>query len=200
MVTLKEKLKDIGAVILLWLMMAWEDIKDIFTTVIVTLLVVTLINTFFFKIVVVSGTSMYPTIKSGSIGFSNIISRKLTGIERFDIVVINAEDRGKNLIKRVIGLPNETITYSQGKLYINDQEYSEDFLDQDYIISQTGGAKTFTGDFTYTLGSNEYFCMGDNRMVSADSRIYGPFTEDEIIATNIFVIYPFGEFGIRNGN
>ena len=52
MVTLKEKLKDIGAVILLWLMMAWEDIKDIFTTVIVTLLVVTLINTFFFKSIV----------------------------------------------------------------------------------------------------------------------------------------------------
>ena len=195
--TLKDRLKDIAAVIMLWLMLIWEDIKEIATTVVVTVLVVLLVNTFFFKFVAVSGTSMTPTVPDKSIGFSNIISRKLSGIDRFDIVVINSPSRGKNLIKRVIGLPGETISYSDGKLYVNDQLYSEDFLDPDYVISQTGGKRNFTGYFTATLGEGEYFCMGDNRMVSADSRVYGPFTEDEIIATGIFVIYPFSSFGGR---
>ena len=197
MLTFKDKIKDLLAVILLWLMMVLEDIKEIVTTVIVTVLVVSLINTFFFKIVVVSGTSMTPTVVDGSIGFSNVISRKLTGVDRFDIVVINSPSRGKNLIKRVIGLPGDTISYSGGKLYVNDQLYEEAFLDPEYVKSQTGGTRNFTSDFTATIGEGEYFCMGDNRMVSADSRIYGAFTEDEITATGIFVIYPFSQFGSK---
>ena len=60
--TLKDRLKDIAAVIMLWLMLIWEDIKEIATTVVVTVLVVLLINTFFFKFVAVSGTSMTPTV------------------------------------------------------------------------------------------------------------------------------------------
>ena len=193
--TLKDKLKDFVAVILLWLMIALDDIKEIVTTVVVTLLIVLLCNSFFFKLVSVDGTSMQPTVMSGSFGFSNIVSRKISGIERFDIVVINSESKGKNLIKRVIGLPGETISYREGKLYVDGKVCSEDFLDPDYMASQTPAGKYFTADFTVTLGENEYFCMGDNRLVSADSRIYGPFSDEEIIAKGIVVIYPFKYFG-----
>ena len=93
--TLKDRLKDTAAVIMLWLMIALDDIKEIVSTVVVTLLVVMLCNSFFFKIVSVDGTSMQPTVMDGSYGFSNIVSRKLGGIDRFDIVVINLSQGAK---------------------------------------------------------------------------------------------------------
>ena len=135
----------------------------------------------------VRGTSMLPTLLDKDRGYSFILTRNI-GIDRFDICVIKPTnvDEEKLIVKRIIGMPNETVEYKNNVLYINGIEYEEEYLNN-----------VFTEDFVMKLGDEEYCCLGDNRPVSKDSRYYGAFKEDEIIATNLFVFYPFSNFGVK---
>lgn len=137
---------------------------------------------------VVEGTSMYPILQDNDFGYSFIISKNL-GINRFDIAVIKIEDplNEKLLVKRVIGLPNEKVTYKDNELYINDTLIDEDFLGDDI----------YTNDFEIVLNDDEYCCLGDNRNVSRDSRYYGAFKKDNIVSTHLLVLYPFKDFGLK---
>lgn len=129
---------------------------------------------------------MYPTLHDGDRGFSFIITRNIN-IERFDICVIDPDNIDYLLVKRVIGLPGETIEYIDNKLYVNGQYIEEDFLNDD----------VYTNDFKVTLNENEYYCLGDNRGNSNDSRFYGAFLKEEIKSTKFFIYYPFNDFGVR---
>lgn len=113
------------------------------------------------------GNSMFPTLKDGEIG----ICTRISNISRFDIVVVIQD--GKKIIKRVIGLPNEIIEYKDNQLYINNSLVKD---------SKKVG---FTKDFKVKLGSDEYFCMGDNREHSLDSRKYGAYKRKQIIGEKI---------------
>ena len=161
---------------------------DIIQTLLTSLVLVFILLKFFIMPCVVDGTSMHPKLHSEDFGYSFIITRNL-GINRFDIAVIkvtsNSEE--KLLVKRVIGLPNEKVTYKNNKLYINDVLLEEDFL----------GSDVFTNDFEMILADNEYCCLGDNRSVSRDSRYYGAFNKDNIVSTHLLVIYPFSDFGLK---
>ena len=194
---MKEKIKDIGSVIIVWFMMAWDDIKDLLVTMITTFVVTTLLVHFLFAPVRVSGSSMYPNVLDGEIGFTSVISKNVSGIDRFDIVVIDSDRVTVDLIKRVIGLPGEEISYCNEQLYINGEPLAEEFLDTPYYQQIKANGQMYTMDFSYQLGENEYFCLGDNRPVSSDSRVYGPFSSKEIKATGLFVIFPFSEFGSK---
>ncbi|MBR0137795.1 MAG: signal peptidase I, partial [Erysipelotrichaceae bacterium] len=92
-----------------------------------------------------------------------------------------------------------TITYSDGRLYVDGTEIEETFLDQQYIEEYMkehyNSEGFFTKDFSITLGEDEYFCMGDNRRVSQDSRYYGPFSKDDILSIGVFALWPLSEFG-----
>ena len=103
-------------------------------------------------------------------------------------------EKKEYLIKRVIGLPGETVEYRNNQLYINGEPVEEPFLDASYTSTYPG---TFTSDFkTEKLGEDEYFCMGDNRPHSSDSRYYGAFHKSDIVSKGVFVIYPFKAFGV----
>lgn len=131
--------------------------------------------------VIVSGHSMDTTLDDGMYGFSSNI-KDGTEIERGDIVIVSTDS--KVIIKRIIGLPGETIKCEDGIVYINNEPIVEDY------------ATGTTDDFDEcTLGENEYFVMGDNREHSKDSRIIGPISKDQIIAKHLFVITSINKFG-----
>lgn len=154
---------------------------------IVTLVLAICFN-IFFKMSVVFGDSMYPTIKAGSFALNSSVTSKITQPNRFDIVVVQEDDR--LIIKRVVALPNETVQYKDNKLYINGSYVEEPFLDEDYMNEQTNNLEIpFTNDFGPTkLGDNEYFVLGDNRRISKDSRILGPIPAEELISHDVFII------------
>ena len=160
-------------------------IKDLLQSLIIAIIIVFILFQFVLISVEVEGSSMEPNLYSNQRGVSFIITKNF-GINRFDIVVIDSDKLDALLVKRVIGMPNEIIKYEDNKLYINGEYVEEDFL-----------GDVYTGDFEKQLGEDEYFCLGDNRDVSRDSRFYGPFHLKELRASNIFIYYPFSDFGLK---
>lgn len=164
---------------------------------VVMALVTFAVFTYIVKPVHIEGQSMSPTVHDNDLALVNVIGLKTEGLERFDVVIIDSDRLSEHLIKRVIGLPNETITYQDDVLYVDGVAIAEDFLDPEFVETskQETGSALFTNNFTYTLGEGEYFVMGDNRLRSEDSRALGPFTIDEFMGKNGMAIYPFDHFG-----
>ena len=146
---------------------------------IIIIVVVVFIRTFIITPVKVNGTSMYPTLEGDEIMLLN----KLGAIDRFDIV-LKLDGEQNNLIKRIIGLPGETVEIKNNEIYINDE-----LLDDPY-----GTGITYNID-PVTLGEDEYFILGDNRIVSLDSRVFGKIHRSEIKGTTNFIMYPFSKIG-----
>lgn len=158
-------------------------IKDLLEIIIVAAIITFLLLRFVLMPVIVSGSSMLPGLKENDFGFSFIISRNIE-LKRFDRVVV---DNGEKLIvKRLIGLPNEVVEYKDNVLYVNGKKYEEEYLKD-----------VTTEDLKIVLKADEYYCLGDNRNVSRDSRAVGPFSYEQIKASHVFVLFPFSEFGYK---
>ena len=149
---------------------------------IIIIVVVLLLRAYVVTPIRVNGLSMYDTLEGDEI----MILWKLGEIERYDIVVADVKVSGSDdvVIKRVYGLPGETISCEDGKIYINGN-----LIEDEYGYRETS-------DFgPVTLGENEYFLLGDNREISLDSRAFGKVTRDEIEGTTNFILLPFKKFG-----
>ena len=158
---------------------------------VVSFLAINLLTTFVVKPIKVIGDSMYPTLHHNDQGLSSVATKLTRGIKRFDIVVVYIARDNKYIVKRVIGLPNDIISYQNDQLYINHQIIEEDFLNENYINSVLQEGENFTRNLDpIQLGSDEYYLMGDNRLYSLDSTYYGPFKADQIISIGIFLQYP----------
>ena len=165
--------------------MSKENLKEIITYIIIIALVV-IIRTYFVTLVRVSGTSMESTLKNGDILVLNKYIYNKDDIKRFDIVVVKEKD--EKLIKRVIGLPSETLEYKDNTLYINGKVVKEDYLKEE------------TSDYKYEgkIPENCYFVMGDNRDVSLDSRYFGCFDKKQIKGKVIYQLLPLKKIGEIN--
>ncbi len=175
-------------------------IWDLVKAFVSTLLFILVINHWIVKPVRVLGASMYPTLENGQVGFSNILINQLESIDRFDVVILAIEQNQEEvyIVKRVVGLPNETLEVKDDVLYIDNVAVEQSFFDNAWYDSITGSLNgNFTNDFgPITLGSDQYYVLGDNRRFSQDSRYYGPFSQEDIVAKDIYVIYPFSDFKI----
>lgn len=147
---------------------------------IVIVVVVVLIRTFIITPGIVNGESMESTLFNGDFVLVNKIGLWF-GIDRFDIVVVKLDN--DTIIKRVIGLPGDTVKYADNVLYINGERV------------QTPIEFEATDDFTLTANKNEYIVLGDNRNVSKDSRLIGPVSRKQIKGKVNLVLYPFDDFG-----
>lgn len=169
------------------------SILDYLRMILVAFIILMLVFTFVLRKNTVVGSSMYPTLEDGEHVIVNVAASYLTDIERFDVVVVHSPDNKDLWVKRVIGLPGETISYQDGILYVDNKEIEEPFLDKNYAeqVVKQQQLKTFTQDMApVTLKDNEYFLMGDNRNNSMDSRSVGPFTRDKIIAKGMLIYSP----------
>lgn len=157
----------------------WYSIKDYVYIV----LIVVLIRTFLVTPAAVSGSSMESTLNNHDLVIINKLVYRIKPIERFDIVVVNNDEDNDRIIKRLIGLPNETIEYKDNKLYINGE------------LIETKLSFKDTDDFKVETKDDEYFVLGDNRPVSKDSRILGSFSKKDIIGRVGIRFYPFDKVG-----
>lgn len=157
-----------------------------------------LLRLFVIQTYFVPSGSMVPTIQVGDRILVNKLAYHLHGVGRGDIVVFNAPEPSvaqdcntsdRVLVKRVIGLPNETISDRNGTVYINSKVLDEGFLPQHDPGTTTGSFKPVH------IGKNEYFVMGDERVDSCDSRIWGLVTRSEIIGKAEMRIWPIGHIG-----
>ncbi|MBS5805636.1 MAG: signal peptidase I [Firmicutes bacterium] len=154
-------------------------IKEIIPYIVIVLVVV-LIRTFIITPVRVDGDSMKNTLKNGDI----LLLYKLGSINRLDIIVLDEEKDNEKIIKRVIGLPGETVAIKKGKIYINDK-----VIDDEYAYGETSDYDKVT------LEDDEYFILGDNRLISKDSRYFGPIKKSEIKGKIVFRLFPFTKIG-----
>lgn len=157
-------------------------IKEYLPYVLIIILVL-LIKRYVVSPVRVSGSSMMNTLHSGDIMILNNAAYYFNDIERFDIVVVDEGD--EYLIKRVIGLPGETIEYRENKLYVNNK-----LVKDNYSVEPTD-------DFKYKVEKDSYFVLGDNRTNSMDSRVFGTFKKKKILGKTNLIIFPFNRFGTK---
>ena len=179
----------------------FEEILGFVGTFLICSVVIILVTSLIIKPNVVSGRSMYPALQTDDRGFSNVLALATEGVERGDIVTANMvnEEDGKtySVVKRVIGLPGETIECRDEKVCINGKELDESqYLDESFAKEWYNTNGYFNDSFgPVTLKEDEYFLMGDNRPISMDSRETGPVKKEDILEKDFMVLFPFSRFG-----
>lgn len=172
----------------------WEELLSWITSFVISFTILALFLVFVGKPFTVSGQSMYPTLHDSDRMFMS----NLGDIKRFDIVVLQAPDQDKEYIKRVIGIPGDTIEVKDGKLYINGQVVDQPFINTELLLNKT----VYIDDFTLQeltgelkVPEGKYFVMGDNRGVSKDSRMIGFIERSAIEGKAVFTIWPLNRIG-----
>ena len=201
----KEK-RTVGQEILSWVL-----------TILVAVVAALVIRSVIFEPVRVDGESMDDTLANGEIMFVSKFDYSSTWLclpwqsteakenatrftiggdpKRFDVVICRYPGRGDtNFVKRVVGLPGDTIQLIDGYLYVNDEKYDEPYINDDY---RTGRLNTFG---PYTVPEGKFFVMGDHRNNSNDSRSVGPIERNMIVGHVRQVVYPFSQWrSVKNG-
>lgn len=148
-----------------------------------------LIITFLYQPVRVEGTSMLPRLEDSDRLFINKFVYHIQAINRGDVVVFRyPEDEEKSYIKRVIGLPGDRVHIIQGQVYINGLPISEPYVPEEYRDDRSCSEITIPPD--------HYFMMGDHRLISQDSRVFGPVARELIYGKAVFVYWPKKDVGI----
>ena len=170
----------------------WREILEWVVTLAAAVAIALVIRTFIFEPVRVDGHSMDNTLANGEVMFVTKPEYLFGDPEQFDVVICHYPgrylDRWKLIpqyfVKRLIGLPGETVSMEEGVVYIDGQPLDEPYLDPAHTRRKTGMEPL-------TLGENEYFVLGDNRDNSNDSRRVGPLARDMLVGHVRAVCYPF---------
>ena len=166
---------------------------DLFETVVIALAVFLIIYLFLFQPHQVRGDSMYPSFHNGEYILTDKISYRLKSPQRGDVVIFRApQNEDYDYIKRIIGLPGENVTLESGRILVNDQIISEDYLPGTY---DTRSGAFLRPGATVNVPVNHYFVLGDNRQHSSDSREWGFVPQENIVGRAWFRYWPTSRLG-----
>lgn len=168
---------------------------DTFQTILIVASFFLVMYIWFFRPFQVNGSSMFPNFEDREYVVTNLILMRFDDPKRGDVIVFKYPlDHEREFIKRVIGLPGDTIYLKDGDVYVNDQK-----LDQDSFLKPN--VKTYGGAFLeegkkITVPADNFFMMGDNRPYSSDSREWGFVKKSEITGQSMFIYWPINRIQI----
>jgi signal peptidase I len=185
---MKNILKQLGSFLL-----------DIFETLVIALSIFLIVYLFLMQPHQVNGQSMIPNFESGDYVLTDKVSYRLGEPKRGDVVVFHApsgancpEGTGCDFIKRVVGLPGESIEVKNSQIFVNSEPLGEVYIPDEFQTE----AGNFTRNHSVSLGSNQYFVVGDNRPHSSDSRVWGPIDKSMIVGKAFFRYWPPETMGV----
>lgn len=170
-------------------------LKEFIIPLVIGLIVVYLLRFFIFGLYYVPSGSMIPNLEINDHVFATKFSYQIHDPERYDVIVFNYPIEYKEnkkevrYVKRLMGLPNETIEIRNNKIYINGKVIDDPFRASDTDMSDFG---------PITIGENEFFMMGDNRNHSNDSRFWGTVPRDLLIGKVQMIYWPISRIGSMN--
>lgn len=170
-------------------------LSELFRFALITLFIVLPIRVYIAQPFIVSGSSMDPTFENGEYLIVDELTYRLEDPARGDVIIFRfPQDTSKFFIKRIIGLPGETVDLDGGTVTIINEAHPEGLvLDENYLSHQTFST------MRVTLQDDEYFVMGDNRPASSDSRVWGPLPEELIIGRAFLRLLPVTRASVLPG-
>lgn len=171
--------------------------EDILSFALIALLIVVPIRWFVAQPFIVRGASMEPTFHTGEYLVVDQLTYHFEEPERGDVIIMKyPKDESVYFIKRIIGLPGETVELNGTKVIVHRGVGLEPItLDQSYVPADENRPEYAT----YTLGPDEYFVMGDNRNESSDSRVWGTLPRKDIVGRALVRLFPFTKIGVFPG-
>jgi signal peptidase I len=172
-----------------------KEIREWIVAILIALAVVILVRIFLFTTYSVDGLSMDPTLEDGDRVIVNKFIYDISDIDRDDVIVFDSH-QDASYVKRVIGVPGDTVEMKDRVVYVNGEA-----LREDYVVHQ---GETYLDNFTLetlgvegdTIPEGQYLVLGDNRPVSRDSRDFGLISESDIIGEVQLRFWPFNEIAI----
>ena len=170
----------------------WELVRF----ALIAIAVVIPIRVFIAQPFIVSGSSMVPTFQNGQYLIVDELTYRFENPSRGDVIIFRyPNDPSKFFIKRIIGLPNETVDIKGGEVTIKNTEHPDGFkLEQPYVQNHSNDV------FHFNVKSNEYFVMGDNRPASSDSRYWGAVPKDLLVGRAFIRLLPVNKAAILPGD
>lgn len=167
----------------------WLFLIDTIQSIVIAASIFLIIYFFLIRPYKVDGLSMFPNFQNGEYVLTNLIDLRFHDLKRGDVIVFKAPPSpDKDYIKRIIGLPGDSVSVNNGDVYLNNQRFDESlYLKSD--VKTFGFRFLLEGD-TKIVPENNYFVMGDNRPESSDSRDWGFVPRGNVIGKSFFVYWP----------
>lgn len=174
-----------------------QSLREWIQVIVIALIIALPVRFFIAEPFIVQGASMDPTFSTGQFLIVDRVTYRFEKPSRGDVIVFKYPNNPSlYYIKRIIGLPGETVQVKQGKVFITNAEHPESFeLTEPYVSA----AHISTDSESETLNTTQYFVMGDNRAESSDSRIWGPLDKTLIVGRPIVRLVPLNTLGVFPG-
>ncbi len=176
----------------------FETFRDFIETVFLALALFVVVNTFIAQLHQVTGNSMLPDFHDGEYLVTDKVTYRFREPKRGEVIIFKApEAPTRDYIKRVIGLPGESVELREGRVYIYNRSHPDGFtLNETYLRPKTltEGKKFLPAGKRYIIPPENYLVFGDNREVSSDSRTWGTVTKEEIVGRSLVRLWPPSAF------
>ena len=165
------------------------------------ILLALVVKVFLLQAFYIPSLSMSPTLRVGDRVLVNKLSYRLHDVNRGDVIVFErpASETSStipDLIKRVVGLPGESISFIDGAVYVDGKRLDESYLSDGTVPSSANAPNKCTAEAPCVVPSGQVWVMGDNRSDSKDSRYFGSIDESTIVGRAFVTVWPLGRFGL----